>query len=222
MPWKQFLSTIEKSDYFVQLCQKVASEYEKEKCFPPKEKIFRALELCPPENIKVVILGQDPYHDDNQANGLAFSVSNFVKTPPSLRNIFKELQNDLEIERKQNDLEDWAKQGVLLLNVTLTVKAHQANSHQELGWEKYTDFIIKKISENKENIVFVLWGSYAQKKIVLIDTNKHYIISSAHPSPLAAYRGFFGSKPFSKINNYLIFKNKTPISWGEAVKSTLF
>lgn len=158
-------------------------------------------------------MGQDPYHGDFQANGLSFSVSDKVPAPPSLQNIFKELKDDLGIVRKSNELDDWAKQGVLLLNAALSVRAYSANSHKDLGWAMFTDYIIKEISDRKENVVFVLWGSFAQKKEELIDSSKHYIIKSAHPSPLSAYRGFFGSKPFSKINTFLKQKNKTPISW---------
>lgn len=188
-------------------------EYQQNKCFPPKDKIFRAIELTPFDEIKVVIIGQDPYHDDYQANGLCFSVSDQVVAPPSLRNIYKELKDDLGVERKTNELDVWAMQGVLLLNATLTVRAHSANSHKDLGWEVFTDFIIKEISNRRENVVFVLWGAFAQKKAELIDTNKHFVIKSVHPSPLSAHRGFFGSRPFSKINDYLKSKNITEIDW---------
>ena len=160
-----------------------------------------------------MIIGQDPYHNDNQANGLCFSVSDKVKAPPSLKNIFKELEADLGIKKTSNELEMWAKQGVLLLNATLTVRAHEANSHKDLGWGHFTDFIIKEISDKKENVVFVLWGACAQKKAGLIDTKKHFIIQSVHPSPLSARKGFFGSRPFSKINQFLEEKGKEPINW---------
>ncbi|MHA3047616.1 uracil-DNA glycosylase [Riemerella anatipestifer] len=213
MTWTEVLAPIKNSPYFKNLWQKVKQEYHQYKCFPPKEQIFRAIELTPFEEVKVVILGQDPYHNDFQANGLCFSVSDQVPAPPSLRNIFKELQDDLGIIKTSNELDSWAKQGVLLLNATLTVKAHEANSHKDLGWETFTDFIIKEISDKKENIVFVLWGSFAQKKAQFIDSHKHYIIKTAHPSPLSAHRGFLGSKPFSKINNYLLSKNKEEIKW---------
>ncbi|MGA9212650.1 uracil-DNA glycosylase, partial [Kaistella sp.] len=156
---------------------------------------------------------QDPYHNDYQANGLCFSVSENVKIPPSLKNIFTELKNDLGIERTQKELDDWAKQGVLLLNATLSVQAHSPNSHKDLGWEKFTNFIIKEISDKRENVIFVLWGAFAQKKEEFIDSSKHFIIKSAHPSPFSVYRGFYGSKPFSKINDYLKSKNKETISW---------
>jgi uracil-DNA glycosylase len=213
MIWTEILEPIKKTEYFKNLWQKVEKEYEAEKCFPPKEQIFRALELTPFDKVKVVIIGQDPYHNDDQANGLCFSVSENVKTPPSLKNIFTELKEDLGIERTQNELDDWAEQGVLLLNATLTVKAHEPNSHKDLGWGKFTDFIIEEISSKKENVVFVLWGAFAQKKVSLIDETKHFIVKSAHPSPFSVYRGYYGSKPFSKINDYLKSKNKQTIAW---------
>ncbi len=213
MTWNEILKPIKHSNYFQNLWQKVEEEYEAEKCFPPKDQIFRALDLTPFDHVKVVILGQDPYHNDSQANGLCFSVSEKVKAPPSLKNIFTELKNDLGIERTKKELDDWAEQGVLLLNATLTVKAHEPNSHKNLGWEAFTDFIIKEISAKKESVVFVLWGAYAQKKASLIDETKHFILRSAHPSPFSVYSGFYGSKPFSKINDYLKSKNYEPISW---------
>lgn len=213
MTWKEILAPIKQSDAFTTLWNKVKQEYAQGKCFPPKEQIFRALELTPFEEVKVVIIGQDPYHGDFQANGLCFSVSDQVKTPPSLQNIYKELKDDLSIDKNTNELESWAKQGVLLLNATLTVRAHSPNSHKDLGWEQFTDFIIQEISAKKDNVVFVLWGAFAQKKASLIDTQKHFIIKSAHPSPFSVYRGFFGSKPFSKINSYLASKNLAKIEW---------
>lgn len=214
MTWTEILSPIKNSEYFTELWAKVKQEYATTKCFPPKNQIFRALELTPFEEIKVVIIGQDPYHNDFQANGLCFSVSDQVPAPPSLRNIFKELYEDLGVIKKSNELDSWAKQGVLMLNATLTVRAHEANSHHHLGWEKFTDFIIKEISEKKENVVFVLWGSFAQKKQTLIKAEKHYILKATHPSPLSANRGgFFGTKPFSKINNFLKLKGKKEIEW---------
>ena len=213
MTWTEILAPIKNTEYFKNLWQKVEEEYSNEKCFPPKEQIFRALDLTPFDNVKVVIIGQDPYHNDDQANGLCFSVSEKVKAPPSLKNIFKELQDDLGIERSRQELDDWAEQGVLLLNATLTVKAHSPNSHKDLGWEKFTNFIIQEISDKKENIVFVLWGAFAQKKEEFIDSSKHFIVKSAHPSPFSVYRGFYGSKPFSQINDYLKSKNKETISW---------
>ena len=213
MTWTEILAPIKNTEYFENLWQKVKNEYASEECFPPKNQIFRALELTAFDDVKIVIIGQDPYHGEFQANGLCFSVSENVATPPSLKNIFTELKDDLGIERTKKELEDWAEQGILLLNATLTVKAHSPNSHKDLGWEKFTNFIIKEISEKKENVVFVLWGAFAQKKEELIDSSKHFIIKSAHPSPFSVYRGFYGSKPFSKINDYLKSKNIEIISW---------
>ncbi|PKN02727.1 uracil-DNA glycosylase [Candidatus Dojkabacteria bacterium HGW-Dojkabacteria-1] len=182
--------------------------------YPSKELIFRALELTPFENIKVVILGQDPYHGEGEANGLAFSVNKGIKLPPSLRNIYKELESDLGIKTPNHgDLTSWASQGVLLLNSVLTVEKDRPASHRNIGWEEYTDSIIREISEKKENIVFILWGKYAQSKKDLIDVRKHLVISSPHPSPFSANRGFFGSKPFSTTNTYLKSKGKKEIDW---------
>ena len=213
MTWTEILAPIKNTEYFTTLWEKVKEEYQTTKCFPPKNQIFRAIELTPFEEVKVVIIGQDPYHNDNQANGLCFSVSDKVTAPPSLKNIFKELEDDLGIKKTSNELEMWAKQGVLLLNATLTVRAHKANSHKDLVWEKFTDFIIKEISDKKENVVFVLWGAFAQKKAGLIDASRHFIIQSAHPSPFSVHKGFFGSRPFSKINQFLEEKGKEPITW---------
>ena len=213
MTWTEILAPIKNTEYFTTLWEKVKEEYQTTKCFPPKDQIFRAIELTPFDEVKVVIIGQDPYHNDNQANGLCFSVSDKVTAPPSLKNIFKELEDDLGIKKTSNELEMWAKQGVLLLNATLTVRAHEANSHKDLGWEQFTDFIIKEISDKKENVVFVLWGAFAQKKAGLIDASKHFVIQSAHPSPFSVHKGFFGSRPFSKINQFLEEKGKEPINW---------
>ena len=213
MTWTEILAPIKNTEYFTTLWEKVKEEYQTTKCFPPKNQIFRAIELTPFDEVKVVIIGQDPYHNDNQANGLCFSVSDKVKAPPSLKNIFKELEADLGIKKTSNELEMWAKQGVLLLNATLTVRAHEANSHKDLGWGQFTDFIIKEISDKKENVVFVLWGAFAQKKAGLIDASSHFIIQSAHPSPFSVHKGFFGSRPFSKINQFLEEKGKEPINW---------
>ena len=213
MTWTEILAPIKNTEYFTELWKKVEERYETTKCFPPKNQIFRAIKLTPFDEVKVVIIGQDPYHNDNQANGLCFSVSDKVKAPPSLKNIFKELEDDLGIKKTSNELEMWAKQGVLLLNATLTVRAHEANSHKDLGWGQFTDFIIKEISDKKENVVFVLWGAFAQKKAGLIDASKHFIIQSAHPSPFSVHKGFFGSRPFSKINQFLKEKGKEPINW---------
>lgn len=182
--------------------------------FPKEEFVYRALELTPIDKVKVLILGQDPYHGENQANGLAFSVNKDTKLPPSLKNIYKELNSDLGIKTPTHgDLTTWAKQGVLLLNSILTVEKDKPASHRKLGWEEYTDRIIKQISKERENIVFILWGKYAESKIDLIDTNRHLIISSPHPSPFSARKGFFGSKPFSKTNNYLKEKGIKEIDW---------
>ncbi|MDL1914249.1 MAG: uracil-DNA glycosylase [Bergeyella sp.] len=213
MTWKDVLAPIKNTPYFWNLWKRVKREYAEKKCFPPLNQIFRAIETCPFEEIKVVILGQDPYHNEGQANGLCFSVSDKVSAPPSLKNIFKELEQDVGIIKTSNELESWAKQGVLLLNASLTVEAHQPNSHKDLGWEKFTDFVIERVSEQKENVVFVLWGSFAIKKTTLINPEKHCIITSAHPSPLSAHKGFLGSRPFSKINNYLLKHGKDEIDW---------
>ncbi|MBD3905680.1 uracil-DNA glycosylase [Chryseobacterium sp. Ch-15] len=211
--WTEILAPIKSTEYFTQLWEKVKQEYVTTKVFPPENQIFRALDLTTFEDVKVVIIGQDPYHNDCQANGLCFSVSEQVKAPPSLKNIFTELKDDVGVERASKELDDWAKQGVLLLNATLTVRAHSPNSHKDLGWETFTNFIIKEISDKKENVVFILWGAFAQKKAELINPAKHFIIKSAHPSPFSVYRGFYGSKPFSKINEYLASKGKKLISW---------
>ena len=213
MTWTEVLSPIKNSEYFTTLWEKVKQEYAVTKCFPPKNMIFRALELTPFDSVQVVIIGQDPYHNDFQANGLCFSVSDQVTAPPSLKNIFKELEKDLGISKSTNELDSVAEQGVLMLNATLTVRAHQPNSHKDLGWDKFTDFIIQQVSEKKENVVFVLWGAFAQKKLNLIDEKKHFVIQSAHPSPFSVHRGFFGSRPFSKINDFLVSKGKPPIRW---------
>lgn len=183
--------------------------------FPPKDLIFNSLILAPFNELKVVIVGQDPYHGENEANGLSFSVNEGIKIPPSLRNIYKELETDIIGFEKPNhgNLQNWAMQGVLLLNTSLTVVKDQANSHSKIGWQQFTNKIIETISNYKKNIVFILWGNNAQEKKEFINPNKHLIIQSAHPSPLSASRGFFGSKPFSKANDYLIANNKTPIDW---------
>ncbi len=200
--------------YFKELVQFVKNEYASKKVFPTPANIFRAFELCPFDRVKVVILGQDPYHGLGQANGLSFSVNKGVALPPSLQNIFKELRDDLGGElRSEGTLDDWARQGVLMLNATLTVEAHKAGSHQKKGWELFTDAVVEALSREKEHLVFVLWGRYAQEKGAKIDTEKHCVIKSAHPSPFSAYSGFFGSKPFSKTNEYLEWKELEPIKW---------
>ena len=212
--WRIILEEEFKKQYFKQLLSFLEEEYSKEQIFPKDQNIFRAFNLCPFDKVKVVIIGQDPYHGEKQANGLAFSVSRGVNNPPSLRNIFKELQEDLGIDiPKSGELENWAKQGVLLLNATLTVEAHKAGSHQGKGWEEFTDTVVKKLSDEKENLVFILWGKYAQEKGKSIDRKKHLVIESTHPSPFSAYRGFWGSKPFSKTNDYLKKKGLEEINW---------
>lgn len=213
--WKKVLQNEFEEKYFRDLVDFVKSEYKQSTVYPPASFIFNAFELTPFDKVKVVILGQDPYHQPKQANGLAFSVNNGIKIPPSLVNIYKEIESDIGVKtiNKEGNLENWAEQGVLLLNATLTVKASQAGSHQNKGWEKFTDAVVKVLSEQTENLVFILWGNYAQKKGLVIDENKHLIIKSAHPSPLSAYNGFFGSKPFSQTNSYLIFSGKEPVVW---------
>ncbi len=212
--WKQLLENKLDSDYIRNLTYQLEKEFSQNVIHPNKEDIFKALELTPLNSLKVVILGQDPYFNKGEANGLAFSVNEGIKIPPSLRNIFTELHTDLElIPPHSGDLTHWAKQGVLLLNTSLTVRNGTAGSHYHLNWHIFTDTLIKEISNQKENIVFVLWGNHARKKKNMIDLSKHYIIESAHPSPLSAYRGFFGSRPFSQINNYLEQKKLSPIQW---------
>ncbi|MEI8247189.1 MAG: uracil-DNA glycosylase [Lentisphaerota bacterium] len=212
--WKTLLQGEFSSDYFIALQEFMAHEMKNYQVFPPKEKIFAAFGLTPYAKVKVLLLGQDPYHDDGQAHGLCFSVMPGVKLPPSLRNMFKELDADLKISCSDNGcLEHWAKQGVLLLNTVLTVRAHEAASHQGRGWEQFTDAVIRAVNNRAEPVVFVLWGGHAQKKAALIDSSRHVVISGAHPSPLSAYRGFFGSRPFSKINQALIQSGYAPVDW---------
>lgn len=212
--WKQRLMGEFEKPYFATLTGFVREEYRSGTCYPPGKLIFNAFNLCPFDDVKVVIIGQDPYHGPGQAHGLCFSVNDGVKFPPSLQNIFKEIQSDLGIPVPvSGNLTRWAEQGVLLLNATLTVRAHQAGSHQKQGWETFTDAVIKKVAEERENIVFILWGSYAQKKGAFIDRTRHLVLSSAHPSPLSAYQGFFGNKHFSLTNAYLEQHGKTPIKW---------
>jgi len=214
--WQVKLQSEFDKDYFKLLREFVRSEYLSQVIYPRPENLFRAFELCPFNQVKVVILGQDPYHGSGQAHGLAFSVEAGVKIPPSLINIFKELENNLAIKKEgDGDLSAWARQGVLLLNTTLTVRAGQAGSHQRQGWEIFTDRIIQILSEKKDNLVFILWGAYAQSKLELIDNSKHLILKAVHPSPLSAYRGFFGSKPFSQANNYLKNRKIKEIDWSK-------
>ena len=211
--WDIILKDEYEKEYFKNLLNYINEEYNNKTVYPLKENIFKALEYTDYNDIKVVILGQDPYHGEGEAQGLSFSIPNDIKITPSLRNIFKELKNDLNIERTNTDLSDWAKQGVLLLNAILTVCKDTPLSHKDKGWEIFTDEIIKKINEREEPVVFILWGNYARSKKKLITNKNHYIIESAHPSPLSASRGFFDSKPFSKTNNILISINKESIRW---------
>jgi uracil-DNA glycosylase len=212
--WKARLDGEFEMPYFQQLTRFIKSEYASQLVYPPAKEIFRAFDSCDFETLKVVIIGQDPYHGVGQANGLSFSVHEGVKIPPSLVNIYKEIRQDLGKPAPPNgDLGRWARQGVLMLNATLTVRASSPGSHQNKGWEIFTDAVIKMISKEKENIVFILWGAYAQKKGEVIDRNKHLVIASPHPSPFSADRGFFGSRPFSKTNDYLKSKGVTGIDW---------
>jgi len=213
--WKNQLKTEFDKNYFNDLIEYVKKEYSEYTCFPHGSEIFSAFDHSEFDKTKVVILGQDPYHGVGQANGLCFSVKDGISLPPSLINIFKEIESDLgKPIPTSGNLERWANQGVLLLNATLTVRAHQAGSHQKKGWEQFTDQVIHTISENKENVVFLLWGGYAKKKSKLIDTSKHLILTSGHPSPLSANRGYwFGNKHFSKANEYLRSKGKEVIDW---------
>lgn len=213
--WKNVLSEEFEKDYFKSLTLFVKKEYSSGMTiFPPGNKIFAAFDATPFNDVKVVILGQDPYHGVNQANGLCFSVNPGVDCPPSLVNIFKEIKDDVGTDIPSNgDLTRWAEQGVLLLNSTLTVRAHQAASHQGKGWEAFTDKVISLLAEHRENLVFMLWGSYAIKKGAFIDKTKHLVLTSPHPSPLSAYRGFFGNHHFSKANEYLVGHGKSPIKW---------
>lgn len=211
--WDKVLEKEMKKDYFKELGFFVKSEYRKHICYPDYINIFNALRYTDYDDVKVVILGQDPYHGEGEAHGLSFSVLPGVRRPPSLDNIFKELYDDLGIVRKDNCLSDWAHEGVLLLNAIMTVEKDKPLSHKEKGWEQFTDFIIKSLNERNKPVIFVLWGSFARSKKVLITNPIHHIIESAHPSPLSAYRGFFGSRPFSKINNYLKQDGFEPINW---------
>ena len=212
--WKAQLKDEFEKDYFLKLSEFVRKEYKTQDIYPPGKLIFNAFDQCSFDQLKVVILGQDPYHGPGQAHGLCFSVNNGVKFPPSLRNIFKEINNDLgQTIPESGNLIKWAKQGVLLLNATLTVRAHQAASHQKKGWEQFTDVVIDSINQQKQNVVFILWGNYAIRKGKLIDQNKHLVLTSVHPSPLSASRGFFGNKHFTQTNNFLEGKGLTPINW---------
>ncbi|MDD4978360.1 MAG: uracil-DNA glycosylase [Gallionella sp.] len=212
--WRPILIEETRKPYFQDLQRFVAEQRAQVTVFPPADEVFAALHLTPIEQVKVLILGQDPYHDDGQAHGLCFSVRLGVAIPPSLLNIFKELRSDLGCTMPNNGyLTPWAKQGVLLLNTALTVQAHQANSHQGKGWETFTDAVIAAVNAKSDPVVFVLWGANARKKLALIDTSRHIVIESPHPSPLSAHRGFFGSRPFSRINAALLAAGKAEIDW---------
>lgn len=213
--WTPIVKPLFQQDFMKRLSHFVQQERANAVVFPPADLVFNALRLTPFDEVKVVILGQDPYHNIGQAHGLSFSVPAGIPHPPSLRNIFAELVTDIpgfEVP-VSGDLTRWAQQGVLLLNATLTVRAHEAGSHQRRGWEDFTDHIIREISQRLEHVVFILWGSYAQKKAQLVDSSKHLVLRSVHPSPLSVYRGFFGSKPFSQANHYLQANGRKPIDW---------
>lgn len=213
--WKNILKEEFEKPYFESLIQFVKSEYQSHRCFPKGSDIFSAFDHCPFDQVKVVIIGQDPYHGPGQANGLCFSVHDGIAHPPSLINIFKEIEKDLgKPYPTSGDLSTWASQGVLLLNATLTVRAHQAGSHQKQGWEQFTDAVIQKISQNREGVIFLLWGGFAKKKGAKIDKSKHHVLTSGHPSPLSANRGYwFGNKHFSKTNELLSQMNQSLIDW---------
>lgn len=212
--WRKMLQSEFDKPYFAQLVQFVKQEYATQKCFPPAKLIFNAFDSCPFEKVKVVIIGQDPYHDDGQAHGLSFSVPDGIAFPPSLRNIYQEISNEFGTPIPQSgNLTRWAEQGVLLLNSVLTVRAHQPASHQNRGWEDLTDAAIYQLAKYRHNLVFLLWGSYAQRKAAYIDPNEHYVLQTAHPSPLSAYRGFFGCNHFKAANEYLAEHGIEPIQW---------
>ncbi|MDD4515731.1 uracil-DNA glycosylase [Massilibacteroides sp.] len=212
--WKGQLKDEFEKDYFKRLTDFIRLEYQQRQIFPPGRDIFNAFEHCPFDKVKVVILGQDPYHEPKQAHGLCFSVQEGTPPPPSLLNIYKEIESDLgKSAPKDGDLTRWADQGVLLLNATLTVRAHQAGSHQNKGWETFTDAVIHRLAEHRQHLVYILWGSYAQRKGAFINTSTNLVLKSVHPSPLSAYRGFFGCKHFSKTNDYLIATGQAPINW---------
>ena len=212
--WRQHLQSEFDAPYFAQLVAFVRQEYAQGRVYPPGRLIFNAFDQCPFDQVKVVIIGQDPYHEPGQAQGLCFSVPNGVQIPPSLINIYKEIEDDLGVKCPlSGDLTRWAQQGVLLLNATLTVREHQAGSHQRRGWEQFTDAVIATLSRERTGLVFLLWGSYAQSKRVLIDTGRHLVLQSPHPSPLSAHRGFFGNHHFSQANAWLQAHGQEPIQW---------
>jgi len=211
--WYDIMSEEYNKEYFIKLENYIREEYNNKTVFPASDSVFKALKLTDYNDVKVVILGQDPYHGIGEAQGLSFSVPDYIQKPPSLRNIFKELKSDINVDRESNDLTDWANQGVLLLNSILTVVKDSPLSHKDKGWEIFTDEIIRKLNDRKKPIVFILWGNYARSKKILITNKNHFIIESAHPSPLSASRGFFGSKPFSKANDFLEKNNITKVRW---------
>ena len=212
--WKALLQENFNNDSFLSLKKFLKNEKSSQTIYPPGKEIFTAFNKTPFENVKVVIIGQDPYHGQDQAHGLCFSVPQGIKSPPSLVNIFKEMQSDIGTSiPNHGNLEKWAKEGVLLLNATLTVRAGQAGSHQGKGWEEFTNTVISKLSSNKQNLVFLLWGKFAQEKSILIDDKRHYILKAAHPSPFSAHNGFFGCKHFSKTNDYLVEHGMSPVNW---------
>lgn len=212
--WRERLQTEFDKPYFEALTDFVRMEYQRGRCYPPGKLIFNAFNLCPFDQVKVVLIGQDPYHEPGQAMGLCFSVNDGIPFPPSLQNIFKEIHDDTGASvPASGNLTRWAQQGVMLLNATLTVREHQAGSHQGHGWETFTDAVIKVLAEQREHLVFILWGSYAQRKGAFIDRSRHLVLQSAHPSPLSAYRGFFGNKHFSQANEYLKAHGVEPIRW---------
>lgn len=214
MNWETFFKQEETKEYYAPLMAFLDEEYQNKTIYPPREELFSVFSWCPYEQIKVVILGQDPYHQPHQAHGLAFSVKKGVKIPPSLRNIYKELKSDIQIEAPTHGyLVDWAKQGVFMFNAIMSVEAGKAGSHRKKGWEHFSDHVMETLNNHEQPIVFVLWGNWAQEKEALITNPKHLILKAPHPSPLSAYQGFFGTKPFSKINAFLCENGRTPIDW---------
>lgn len=214
MNWETFFETETQKEYYPKLMQFLEKEYMEKTIYPPKEDLFSVFRLCPYDNVKVVVLGQDPYHQPNQAHGLAFSVRKGVKVPPSLKNIYKELKSDLDIDAPSHGyLEEWARQGVFLLNAIMSVEAGKAGSHRKKGWETFSDDVIQVLNEHEQPLVFLLWGNWAKEKAKLITNPNHLVLSSPHPSPLSAYQGFFGTKPFSTINVFLEEKGRGAIDW---------
>lgn len=214
MNWETFFETETQKEYYPKLMQFLEKEYMEKTIYPPKEDLFSVFRLCPYDNVKVVVLGQDPYHQPNQAHGLAFSVRKGVKVPPSLKNIYKELKSDLDIDAPSHGyLEEWARQGVFLLNAIMSVEAGKAGSHRKKGWETFSDDVIQVLNEHEQPLVFLLWGNWAKEKAKLITNPNHLVLSSPHPSPLSAYQGFFGTKPFSTINTFLEEKGRGAIDW---------